>query len=338
MKHDRIYKWAGAVFLILMVILSLLFGLYLSRGGSAANQSISSMTRVSVILPHENDGYWELIRDGIKEAEEELGEENGIDISILIPQLNYNVAQMIDLLKQQIAARVDIIVVQGNGDEEFNSTLEKAYSQGIKIICVDTDSAEAPRDLYIGTDNAAAGEMLGEHLAELAGGRAKTAVISGELGYPNLEQRLQAVEEVLKEYPEMEISSVSYDAYDGLTAMRLFHQKSEGADALLFLEGTGGTSLEKIYQEHSQEYEYILGFDAYEGVRKGVLDGIVKQDTHQMGRRVVEEIARYIQEGSFSSERIYTDIYWMTSDNYEEIMMITDPGKLTETLENEDTA
>ena len=64
----------------------------------------------------------------------------------------------------------------------------------------------------------------------------------------------------------------------------------------------------------------IVGFDSYDGVRSGVLDGVVKQDTEQMGWKVVEEIAGYIENGRYSAEEIYTDITWLTSENYDEVM------------------
>lgn len=51
-----------------------------------------------------------------------------------------------------------------------------------------------------------------------------------------------------------------------------------------------------------------------------MLDGVVKQDTDQMGRKVVEEIAGYIENGRYSAREIYTDIVWLTAENYDEVM------------------
>ncbi|MBO5552203.1 MAG: hypothetical protein J5966_09620, partial [Lachnospiraceae bacterium] len=51
------------------------------------------LTRVSVIMPHSNDSYWDIVAGGIKAAYEELGASYNIDISILTPQLNYSTEQ-----------------------------------------------------------------------------------------------------------------------------------------------------------------------------------------------------------------------------------------------------
>lgn len=286
----------------------------------AGGQTEYPVTRVSVILPHEDDGYWNLVAEGIREKQAEMGARYNIDISMIIPQLNYNIDQMVDILKQQIAAQVDVLVVQGTENSDFCDALLQAYEQGIKIICVDTDFNDFPEHLYIGTDNYAAGRMLGESLVELTGGNARLAIVSGEQGYSNLEQRLQGLMDVIDDYPGIEPGEVKYDRYDALTVMRLYQELSDEADVMVYLEGTGGITLTSIFQKSDDTYKYILGFDAYEGVKTGVLDGIVKQDTQQMGHLVVEEIANFIEKGTYSSDYIYTNVQWVTAENYDEVI------------------
>lgn len=278
------------------------------------------ITRVSVILPHKDDGYWNLIAEGISEERDALGAGCKIDINMILPQLNYNIAQMTDLLKQQIAAKVDYIVVQGNEDETFRDVLQDAWEQGIHVICVDTDISDFPEHLYVGTNNYEAGKLMGEELVELTGGSATVGIISGEEQYQNLQERLRGFQDVVQEWPDIEIKGVAYDKYDALTVMRLYHQMADEAEVMVFLEGTGGKSMESVYDGPGEEYEYVLGFDAYDGAKRRVLDGIVKQDTNLMGRQVVREIEQHIKTGNYSADCIYTDIFWLTAENYDEVM------------------
>ena len=86
-----------------LLTLTLLLAAILLSGCGGREEALYPVTRVSVILPHNDDGYWSLIREGIEEAEAELGESYNIDIQISIPQLNYNISQMTDILKLVIA-------------------------------------------------------------------------------------------------------------------------------------------------------------------------------------------------------------------------------------------
>lgn len=280
----------------------------------------TDITRVTVILPHFDDGYWMLIEEGIEQSGEKLKKSCGMDIKILKPQLNYNIPQMVELLKQQIAAKVDVLVVQGNEDEEYIDTLKEAWSEGIQIICVDTDIKSFPEHLYIGTDNYEAGKMLGEELINVTDGEANVALISGEPGFSNLEERLEGLQDAVKDYPKIHLGDVQYDNYDGLTVMKMYYQNTEGADTIVFLEGTGGVTISSQLKQRDDQYEHILGFDAFYGVISGAIDGIIKQDTNMMGEQVVEEIANFIRNGEYSSETVYTDTQWLTVENYHSIL------------------
>ena len=273
-----------------------------------------------MIRPHFDDGYWMLIEEGIEQSGEKLKKSCGMDIKILKPQLNYNIPQMVELLKQQIAAKVDVLVVQGNEDEEYIDTLKEAWSEGIQIICVDTDIKSFPEHLYIGTDNYEAGKMLGEELINVTDGEANVALISGEPGFSNLEERLEGLQDAVKDYPKIHLGDVQYDDYDGLTVMKMYYQNTEGADTIVFLEGTGGVTISSQFKQRDDQYEHILGFDAFYGVISGAIDGIIKQDTNMMGEQVVEEIANFIRNGEYSSETVYTDTQWLTVENYHSIL------------------
>ncbi len=112
---------------------------------------------------------------------------------------------------------------------------------------------------------------------------------------------------------------MNYSHYDGLTFMNQYHSLSDEADILVCLEGTGGQTLSHAFTGPDTEYRFVVGFDAYTGVESRVLAGVVKQDTNQMGRRIVEEIANYVSEGSYTGGVIYTDCHWLSADHYDEV-------------------
>ena len=292
---------------IVNVFILFIFGCLVCACSNASVEDYP-MTRVSVIMPHSNDDYWDIVAEGINEAYEEIGDSYNIDIKFFTPQLNYSTEQMTDILKQQIAANVDVIVLQGNDDDNLKQVLETAYEEGITIICMDTDVQDFPEHTYIGTDNYSAGRLLGEKVVEFVenNGVGKVKVISGEEHYSNMQLRLMGLTDVLSD-EGIEISEVVYDHYDGLTVMNEYKAPTD-ADILVCLEGTGLQTIARMKNPDRDKYRYIIGFDIEDSLVNNSADGVIIQDTEEIGRQIVEEIVRQVSTGKENGVSIYTDI------------------------------
>lgn len=274
--------------------------------------------RVSVILPHSDDDYWSKIEGSIKGCLKAT-EENGIDIKFYIPQINYNIDQMTQILKQQIAAKVDVIAVQGNENDTYVAALKDAYDKGIHIVCIDTDIPEFPDHLYIGTDNYQAGYSMGEHVAKEVGDTAEITIMSGEKDYPNLEERIRGLEKAFSGHGGIVIDEILYDSYDGSTFMKCYNE-SGNDDTLVCIEGTAAQIITRMFLQRDGHFKHLFAFDVTTGIPTGIIDGIMIQDNLQMGKLFISELINLKTKGSFSTNNIYTDTTWVTRDNYETII------------------
>ena len=301
---------------IVLVLAALL--LFSGCTGAEHGQDYGADTmRISAILPHNDYGYWTFVADGMHEADKRLP----VDVKVHLPDLNYNVALMTELIEQEIAAQVDALIVQGIEDPAYIAALEKAKAQGIRVVLIDTDLASFQADLYVGTDNYAAGMEMGKRLVEVTGGKANVAVMSGSPEYPNLEERIQGIRDVIDDYPEMQILRVEYDQYDAMTVMEKYHlilRESPEINTLVAIEGTGGQTLGQMA---SIGFEHVLVFDDTEetirGLKKGIFDGIVGQQNYEMGMISVEELHKCFATGAFTGDKIYTSVNWITPENME---------------------
>ena len=295
--------------------------LFAACGHSGSSQASGGVDtpRVSVILPHNDYGYWTAVAEGV----EEEAARHPLSVKVYLPQLNYNVDQMAELIRQQIAAQVDALVVQGIEDEGYRAALEDAKAQGIEVLLIDTELPDFEASVYIGTDNYDAGVQMGEKLIEVTGGKAVAAVLSGAPGYPNLEERLAGLRDAVAGSPGIEIRTVEYDEYDALTVMEKYHeirQKYPDVDTLVCIEGTGAQTLGQLQEEPI--YRHILGFDdsdeGLQGLRSGILDGLMVQQNRLMGQLCVRQIARRQEQGSYSTDLIYTEVRWITAQDLDE--------------------
>ncbi len=78
------------------------------------------------------------------------------------------------------------------------------------MICIDSDSPESRRILFIGTDNFRVGVESGNRMANLLHGHGRVVLIT-ILAQLNVNERLRGVQETLKRYPEIEIAEVIDD-------------------------------------------------------------------------------------------------------------------------------
>ncbi|HHY75132.1 MAG TPA: sugar ABC transporter substrate-binding protein [Bacillus bacterium] len=289
---------------------------------SEKNQPIhnTSTMRITAVIPHDDKAYWTSVIDGITAAAEDFP----VNVKIRLPSMNYSVPQMTELIKEATAARVDAIIVQGVDDPDYIKALENAWKKGIQIIFVDTDLPQFPEHLYIGTDNYAAGRLLGEKLVEETGGRARIGLISGAPGYPNLELRLQGIKDVISRYSDMSIEAIEYDQYDYITfyeKYKLLSQREYGIDTLVCIEGTGTLSMtiRGILDKRAPAFKCVIGFDFYKEservLTEGLMDGVIRQQTFIMGYRSIEESYRYKTEGHYSHNVIHTDIDYLTASD-----------------------
>lgn len=308
----------------LAVILLILLAIGMSGACLLQKQhktDVSERVRITAILPHNDYGYWTVVRDGIVEG----GLEYDVDVKIVLPRMNYDVPQMTELIRQEIAAKADAIIVQGIDNEDYLEALQKAESQGILIALIDTDVGDRFSHLYVGTDNYAAGIRIGEAVVQATGGRGTIAILSGAENYPNLEERCAGIREAIKEYPELTIACTEYNQYDSLRVIEKYYtiaREYPKADTLVCIEGTGGLTLGPRLSKETPLFEHIVVFDMTEesaqGLCSGAFDGIMTQQQKEMGRIAVREIHDYLENGGEWNRKILTDTEWITVEDLEE--------------------
>ena len=270
--------------------------------------------RVSCIIPHKDDGsYWLGIVNGLQKA----GEDYKIDVKMSYPSLNYNSGQMIDLIRMAISARVNAIVVPGSESPGYKEILQKALDNGITVILIDTDMEDFVPSLYVGSDNFNAGKLIGEKLALSSNGKATIGIISGDVEFYNLEQRLSGFIYIISTYPQMQIKAIEYDRFDYLqiqNSYRRFIQDAE-IDTIICLEGTGAIAITPLI-EPSHPIRIIAFDDSNEGlsaIEAGIFEGLVVQEKYEMGYEAIKELDKLRRNGKFISDKIITDLRYLSA-------------------------
>ena len=181
--------------------------------------------------------YWQEAAAGLEDSAKQLGVK-----AELTGPANFSVNDEVTAFRQAVAQHASGILVSAANPEAFREPINSAIQQGIPVICVDADSPESGRILFVGTDNFRAGQESGKRMGELLHGKGSVVVITIP-GQFNLGERVRGVEEAFKKYPGIKMTKTiddkgdSRNAYDAVSTLL---QGKEKPDGIIGLEASGG--------------------------------------------------------------------------------------------------
>jgi ribose transport system substrate-binding protein len=130
------------------------------------------------------------------------GKEKGIKVSILGPT-DWDVPAQINAIEEVIGTKPTGLLINGT-DPAIAQAINKAVDAGIPVVVYDSDIPNSKRHAFLGTNWYEIGQMQGEEMVKLTGGKGKIAYM-GILGLSNMEDGFRGLLDVLKKHPKMEV-------------------------------------------------------------------------------------------------------------------------------------
>ena len=293
--------------------------LTLALAGGAAAQDRSDIT--VAVVPKVAVPFFDDVNAGAAEAAGELG----VDYQWVVPQ-NTQGATQVRLVEDLIARQVDGIAISVNEPKSVENVIQRAMDAGIAVLTFDSDSAESGRSMYIGTNNEEAGFTMGQALAEAIGGEGEVAIITGQLGASNLNERIAGVERAFAEHPDIEVVAMEGtddDLARAVSVAEAIFRANPDLTAIMGVSQVGGPAVAKVLdsQEFADRKETVTTFafddlpDTLRGVEDGFIEGIMVQRPITMGRLSVEELVKQIEGETTDPEDIDTGVTVVGADN-----------------------
>jgi ribose transport system substrate-binding protein len=284
-------------------------------GTAAVAQDITIAVIPKVAVPFFDD-----CNTGAQAAAEALG----VGYQWVVPQ-NTQGATQVKIMEDLIARQVSGIAISVNEPKSVEGVIKQAMDAGIKVVTFDSDSAESGRSLYIGTINKQAGVTMGNSMAEKLGGKGKVAIITGQLGASNLNERIDGVKEALAAFPDIEIVATEGTEDDLAKAVSVTEAILRGNPDLAGIFGmsqVGGPAVAKVLaqQEFADRKGAVAVFafddlpDTIQGVKDGYINGIMVQRPVTMGKLAVEQLVSQIK-GEAAGGDIDTGVTVVNADN-----------------------
>ena len=263
--------------------------------------------------------------DDVNKGAAEAAKTDGVQYQWVVPQ-NTQGATQVKILEDLMARKVDGIAISVNEPKSVESVIKRAMASGIKVLTFDSDSAKSGRSMYIGTNNESAGATMGESMAKALDGKGEVAIVTGQLGASNLNERIAGIKKALAAYPDIKIVATEGTDDDLAKAVSVDEALLRGHPNLKGIFGVsqvGGPSVAKVMatKEFGEKKGTVKVFafddlpDTVKGVKEGFIQGIMVQRPVTMGKLSVDNLLAEIQGKETDPKDVDTGVTVVNASN-----------------------
>jgi simple sugar transport system substrate-binding protein len=246
---------------------------------ASTNQPTSAKKYHFYVVSHAgaSDPFWVVVIKAVNDAAKMYGD----DVTYVAPA-KYSLQEMINDVNSAVAAKPDGLVVTVPDPEGLDSILRSAISQGIPVICIDTeDPRPAPQKipylLYIGANEYISGRKLAEYV--LSKFTPKRVVIADhEITNSSLRQRISGIQDVFKEHglPLPEVINITDNPSQGDSILKAYIGAHPGTDLIMTLGPLGTIPAVGVVKELNLTGKVtVTGFDLTEQILDWIKNGEV---------------------------------------------------------------
>lgn len=306
-------------FLLPLLCLALLFSA--CKGGSGGQTSESKTYRIAVIPKTVGFDFWNTVKAGADQAGKDLG-----NVEVIWKGMNEetDIAGQINLVESFINQHVDAIVIAASDQRGLVPPLRRAEQAGIPVITIDSNTDPQVSRSFIATDNRAAAAQAADLIAKMLDGKGQVALLPYIPGASTSNDREFGFKDGLKKHAGLELVATQYTQADYQRAMAVTEDiltAHPDLDAIFAANESNVIGAAQALQSRNMAGKVILvGFDAapreVEGLRSGVVHGLIVQSPFKMGYEGVQQAMRAIQ-GDSLEKRIDSGSTVVTKDNLE---------------------
>ena len=249
----------------------------------------------------------------------------GVNYQWVVPQ-NTQGSTQVKIIEELMAKKVDGIAISVNEPKSVEHVIKQAVDSGIKVLTFDSDSPKSDRSLYIGTVNESAGETMGESMAKALDGKGEVAIVTGQLGANNLNERIAGIKKSLAKYPDIKVvatEGTEDDLAKAVSVDEALFRAHPNLKGIFGVSQVGGPSVAKVMdtKEFGSKKGTVKVFafddlpDTIKGVKEGFIQGIMVQRPVTMGKLAVENLVAEIDGKAKDPKNIDTGVTVVDASN-----------------------
>src|SRR2546425_9375810 len=298
-----------------------------SEGTSSSTNAQSYI--IAVIPKGTTHEFWKSIHAGAVKAERELNEK-GVRTEIIWkgPLKEDDRDQQIQVVENFMSRRVSGIVLAPLDSQALVQPVENAIRARVPVVIFESGLKSDQYVSFVATDNYKGGQLAGEHLGKLLGGKGNIILLRYAVGSASTEAREAGFLDTLKtKFPDIKL--LSTDQRSGPTrdtayqaSQNLLNRFGNEVDGIFCPCEPPTIAMTKALRELGKGGGKVkmVGFDSgsqsVADLKNGDVQGLVVQNPVLMGYLGVMTLVKYLQ-GERVEKRIDTGVVLATPENME---------------------
>lgn len=303
--------------------LSIILALLVSACGGGGDDA-DTKYHIAVIPKSVSFDFWNTVHAGAQAAAAEL---DSVQITWKGTSDETDISGQVQIVESFINQGIDAIVIAASDTRGLVPVLRRAREGGVVVITIDSNTEPQISESFIATDNVAAARKAADLVASSLGGSGRVALIPYIAGASTSNDRERGFKEGLQEHDGLTLVATQYSQSDVGRAMSVTEDLLTAHPDLDAIFGANEPSVlgaaQAIKSRGLTDRITLVGFDAspqeLEGVRDGVIEGLIVQDPFRMGYEGVKQAVAAL-EGEQVPDRVDSGSIVVTKDNLDEFL------------------
>lgn len=287
---------------------------------SACSGTSHDKKYIVVIFKSFGSDFWNNVESGVNSA----AIENNVTVKIQSPENEDNYIAQNFLINTAIEDGADAIVLSAIDYDKSADTVTKAARRGVKIVTIDSDVGSPLVDMFIGTDNVAAGKMAGQAAVNgfSDGEKIYIGLVNYNQGTDNGQRREEGFRQFVSTIKNAEITAaVNVDSNTESATAGAVAMLRENPKINVIVGFNEWTTLgvgNAIKQLGLSEKVRAIGFDtnvvSIGMLETGEMDALIVQNPFAIGYLGVKNAAA-LADGKKTESVMYTETTIITKEN-----------------------
>jgi ribose transport system substrate-binding protein len=294
-----------------------------SGGGDSAEAPSGDKPYIALVSKGFQHQFWQAVKQGAESKAKELD----VDITFEGPAAETEVDNQLTMLQSAIDKKPDAIGYAALDPEACIPLMEAAEAAKIPVVQFDAGCNSDYPVSIAKTDSLGAGALAADHMAELIGGKGEVAIVGhSQINSTGVERRDGFVDQIEKEYPDIEIVDIQYGDGDHLKSADIAKAMIAGHPDLKGIYGTNeGSAIGVVNAVSELGIEpgelTVIGFDSgqaqIDAIENGLMAGAITQNPIGIGEQTVQA-AFDAMNGKTPKKVIDTGYFWYDKTNMED--------------------